>query len=61
MYKFTITEEMVRRPLSLGSDLWKLKNALGKLLPQDVGKRVYQVGEIYQVENSQQRDRRLAK
>jgi hypothetical protein len=36
-------------------------NFIGRVLPGDVGKRVFQRGDILQVENDQQRDARLAK
>jgi len=51
----------------LGSYGWKLRECLGRVLPQDIGKRVYEitcddgVRTIYQVENNEQRDARLAK
>ena len=36
------------------------KTALGRILPQDVGKEVYEVARlVYQVENDEQRDARL--
>jgi hypothetical protein len=37
---------------------WLVANFIGRVLPGDVGKRVYLVGDILQVENTQQRDRR---
>ncbi len=57
-YMHTITEADVRHPFRLpfASQLLETR---GRLLPQDVGKRIYKVGEIYQVENGEQRDKRL--
>ena len=34
---------------------------IGRVLPGDVGKRVYLVGDILQVENDEQRDARIAR
>ena len=41
---------------------WPVADFLGRVLPGDVGKRVYQVRGLYhlQVENDEQRDRRLS-
>ena len=39
---------------------WPAQYFIGRILPQDVGKRVYLVGDILQVENNEQRDARLA-
>ena len=41
------------------SDPIMLGNVLGRVLPSDVGKRVYNVDGVVQVENDQQRDKRL--
>ena len=41
--------------------VWMALDFIGRILPGDVGKRVYQVGGILQVENDEQRARRLAK
>lgn len=38
---------------------WSTCNFIGRILPGDVGKRVYQVGDILQVENDEQRDERI--
>jgi hypothetical protein len=40
---------------------WGLTSVLGRIQPSDVGKRIYNVGGILQVENKEQRDKRLAK
>lgn len=39
---------------------WQTTDFIGRVLSGDVGKRVYLVGDILQVENDEQRDRRLA-
>jgi hypothetical protein len=38
---------------------WPCSGFIGRILPQDVGKRVYLVGRILQVENNEQRDKRI--
>lgn len=58
-YVFTITAEHVRNPRTLGPFWRKLHQALGELLPCDVGKRVYDFGDFYQVENDEQRSKRI--
>jgi len=60
-YLYTITAEHVRNPKSPGKQWRALYQCIGRLLPGDVGKRVYRVGDIVQVENNEQRDARLAK
>ena len=61
-YKLTITAEHVRNPRSLSiRDFLPLIRCIGRLLPGDVGKRVYDCGDdVWQVENNEQRDQRLA-
>jgi hypothetical protein len=39
---------------------WDLRAVCGPLQPIDIGKRIYQVGEILQIENQEQRAARLA-
>ena len=39
---------------------WLVSNFIGRVLKGDVGKRVFLVGDILQVENDEQRDARLA-
>jgi hypothetical protein len=61
-YVFTITTEMVNNPGGLSASQWhKLTQCMGKLQPIDIGKRVYDCGDFYQVENNEQRDKRVAK
>lgn len=58
-YMLTITEEHVRNPRSLGQKYFPLAQCLGRLLLCDVGKRAYERNGVWQVENNEQRDRRL--
>jgi len=60
-YIYTIREEDVENQFGVGCNSWKLWQAIGKLLPCDVGKRVYDYGSHYQVENQRQMEDRLAK
>lgn len=41
------------------SCVWPVSGFIGQIMPQDVGKRVYRIGDILQVENDEQRDQRL--
>ena len=41
--------------------VWPVEDFIGQILASDVGKRVYQVGDILQVENDEQRAERIAK
>ena len=36
-----------------------ITDLMGNILPCDIGKRIYKVGEIYQVENQEQLEKRL--
>lgn len=38
----------------------RLVDCLGQVLPMDIGKRIYLVGDVLQVENTEQFRRRLA-
>jgi hypothetical protein len=40
--------------------VWRVSDWIGRVLPHDVGKRVYLSGDILQVENDEQRAKRLA-
>lgn len=40
---------------------WLASSWIGQVLPGDVGKRVYLVGDVLQVENDEQRDQRVGK
>lgn len=39
--------------------VWLVSDFIGHIMPHDVGKRVYKVGDILQVENDEQRARRV--
>ena len=60
-YMLTITEEHVRNPRSLGQKYFPLASCLGRLMRCDVGKRAYEHNGVWQVENNEQRDQRLAR
>lgn len=51
-YKFTVSLKDVIYPH------WKLINAIGQVLVSDIGKRVYDVGGVWSVENNHQRSAR---
>ncbi len=57
---FTIEERHVGVPFirELG-DMWSVSGFAGRILPQDVGKRVYLVGNVLQMENDEQSAKRL--
>lgn len=55
----TITTGDVGKPsLQAFGRSWLVSGFIGQVLPQDVGKQVYLVGGILQVENNEQRARR---
>ena len=57
-----IRESDVGRPtFNAFGQKWLCQNFIGEILPQDVGKRVYLIGDILRVENDEQRNARLAK
>lgn len=65
-YLFTITEAHFRDRFKAVSPLdpftmqiGKVRSAIGNVQKIDIGKRVYKVNGCTQVENCQQRDRRL--
>ena len=43
---------------AFGKTIWAV-DFIGRILPRDVGKRVFMVGDVPQVENDEQRERRL--
>lgn len=58
---YTLTTEDVGRPtLRIFGRTWLVSGFIGRILPGDVGKRVYLVGGILQVENDEQRAAREA-
>lgn len=59
-YAYELKESDVgKRFLKFGGQHLRLSGIMGVVLPNDVGKRLYKRGDIYQVENDEQRDRRL--
>jgi len=69
-YVHTITEGDVKRPYNAlreyfhikpGFSFARLYQTMGRLLPCDVGKQVFEVGDIYQVENDEQLQARLSR
>lgn len=57
-----ITQEDVGKGLfEFNGRKWSVREFIGRILKQDVGKRVYLKGDILQVENDEQRDKRLKK
>jgi hypothetical protein len=55
----TITPNDVRRPLFQAfGQKWQVSGFMGEIQPRDVGKRVYLVDDILQVENDEQFSRR---
>lgn len=59
---YEITPSDVSRPtIRAFGKTWLVVNFIGRILPGDVGKRVYQFRDILQVENDEQRAERLAR
>jgi len=55
-----ITENDVGEPLfDAFGKMWVVGNFMGRILSIDIGKRVYLVGDILQVENDMQRSKRM--
>ncbi len=60
---YTIAEGDIGKPtISAFGKTWTVTDWIGRILPLDVGKRVYMRGHppILQVENNEQRDKRLS-
>ncbi len=56
----TITTAHVGKPwIKAFGRVWPVVDFIGRIIKQDIGKRIYLVGDILQVENDQQRDARL--
>lgn len=60
-YKEITAADLRQYPFRAFGRTWMVQSFIGQILPQDIGKRVYLVGEILQVENDDQRAARLAK
>jgi rRNA maturation protein Nop10 len=59
---YELTERDVGRPaINAFGYWWPVTGFMGRILRKDIGKRVYLVGDILQVENDEQRARRLGK
>ncbi len=67
---YTITHGDIGKPaITAFGHAWTVTDWIGRILPGDVGKRVYRVSNdddlgqsyILQVENNEQRDARIAK
>lgn len=57
---YTLTQADVHKPwIKSAGRTWLACNFIGRILPGDVGKRVYFSNGIAQVENDAQRDARL--
>lgn len=52
--------DMGERFLKCLGNVWPVSDFIGRIQPRDVGKRVYRRGDILQVENDEQLQRRLA-
>lgn len=60
-FLFEITEHHVApAERAYQGESLRLHSAIGRVLSRDVGKRVYDVDGVIQVENDEQRDRRQA-
>lgn len=57
---YEITKKDIgRRTIKAFGKTWRCEEFIGRILPGDVGKRVFRRGEIVQVENDEQRAKRL--
>lgn len=60
-YREISTQDVEQPFFKAFGQVWPTSGFIGRVLRQDVGKRVYLVGGILQVENDEQRAMRLAK
>lgn len=51
-------DDVGRSTLHAYGRTWMVSSFMGRVLPGDVGKRVYLVGDVLQVENDEQRSAR---
>lgn len=62
-YVYTIKEGDIANPYNANTrqfiNVHALMQTMGRLMPGDVGKQVFEIDGIYQVENDEQRDARL--
>lgn len=59
-YRELTIADVGRARLKAFGKTWLCADFIGQVLPQDVGKRVYLVGDILQVENDEQHASRKA-
>jgi len=59
-YREITTADIGKSTFHAFGKAWQTSGFIGRILPGDVGKRVYLVGDILQVENDEQRDKRLS-
>jgi hypothetical protein len=58
---YTLTRDDVGKiSIHAFGKVWPVVNFIGRVMSRDAGKRVYQVGDVLQVENDQQRTARIA-
>ena len=57
-YRTLTQEDVGRYALPMFGCVWPVVNFMGRILPQDVGKRIVLVGGIIQVESDEQRKKR---
>lgn len=56
---YTLSQRDIGRPsVLMFGEVWRTETFIGRILPGDVGKRVYLRGDIVQVENDEQWQRR---
>lgn len=57
----TLARADVGRPtINAFGKVWPVSGFIGRILPTDVGKRIYLFGGVLQVESNEQQDKRLA-
>jgi hypothetical protein len=62
MYLCTLQEQDIgQSSIKVNGRHWYIASAIGRVLPDDVGKRVFVNNSVISVENDQQRDKRLAR
>lgn len=61
MYYTITSQDVGKRTISVGGYKWLITDVMGHILPTDIGKRVYVIDGILQVESESQCNSRLAK
>lgn len=60
-YREITAEDVERSLIRAFGRTWQTSSFIGRILPGDVGKRIYLTGEeVLKVENDEQRSRRIA-